>query len=136
MTFVGAVVTIALAIAMMFGGSVSFERYLWIYRAKAGPDYWGGFETGLMFVRDHKSADSVDKHEFGHTFQACLLGPLMIFAVSLPSAIRYWVRELKYSKKGLKPATDYDAAWFEDSATQCGRFAYEYILCCDKNGAE
>lgn len=44
---------------------------------------------GLMFVRDQKSIESVNAHEFGHTFQNCLLGPLMLFVVSLPSAIRY-----------------------------------------------
>ena len=45
---------------------------------------------GLMFVRDRKSWGSeLNQHEFGHTFQNCLFGPLMLFLVSLPSATRY-----------------------------------------------
>ena len=50
---------------------------------------------GLMFLRDHNSSVSyINPHEFGHTFQNCLLGPLFPFMVAIPSAIRYWLREI------------------------------------------
>ena len=126
MTFVGVFVTICLGIARIFSKKIKFEKYLWIYDVKVGPDYWGGFETGLMFVRDQKSWDAyINPHEFGHTFQSCLLGPLMPFIVSLPSAARYWYQTIREAKG--KDNKEYDAIWFEDSATQCGEYVANYL---------
>ena len=128
LTVVGWFITLALAIAKMFNKKIKFEKYYWIYDIKAGPDYWGGFEMGLMFVRDHKSwGPGLNPHEFGHTFQNCLLGPLMLFLVSLPSAIRYWIRYFKYERKGIKCSCAYDSVWFEDFATQGGNYAIRYL---------
>lgn len=76
---------------------------------------WGGFEMGLMFVRDTTSYSSINKHELGHTYQNCILGPLFPFLVAIPSAIRYWYRELSHNV--VKP---YDAIWFEGCATDLG----------------
>ena len=43
-------------------------------------------------------------HEFGHSFQNAILGPFMIFLVSIPSAIRYWYQTIRESKgKTNKP---------------------------------
>lgn len=108
-----------------FSKRISFSTYYWIGCIKVGKDYWGGLEAGLTFLRDQKSSVSVNKHEFGHTFQYAWLGPFALFLVMLPSAIRYWYQAFR-SKKGLsnKP---YDSAWFEDSATQCGTYAVEYL---------
>jgi len=127
MTLVGVIVTIVLGLGKIFWtNNIKFEKYYWVYLIKAGPEYWGGFETGLMFVRDQKSSDwHINPHEFGHTFQSCLLGPLMPFIVSLPSATRYWYQEIR-SRKG-KDNKEYDAIWFEDSATQCGKYVVEYL---------
>lgn len=80
---------------------------------------------GLMFVRDQESIDILNAHEFGHTFQNCLFGPFMLLLVSIPSALRWWYQWFR-TKKG-KPNTDYDAMWFEDSASQCGYYV-NYII--------
>ena len=90
------------------------KKYGGIYYFQVGK-YWGGFEMGLMFVRDTTSWDSVNSHELGHSYQNAILGPFMPFLVSIPSAIRYWYRQ--YTKKAL-PA--YDAIWFEGNATFVG----------------
>lgn len=82
---------------------------------------WGGFELGLFFVCSRTSGKSTKDHEFGHNIQNCILGPLMPFIVSIPSAIRYWYREFKYYKKGLEPITVYDAIWFEGQASKWGK---------------
>lgn len=125
LTVIGLLITIVLGIAKLFNKNIYFEKYYWIYGIKAGPVYWGGLEMGLMFIRDQKSINSVNEHEFGHTFQNCLFGPLMPFIVTIPSAIRYWYQELRFRKgKENKP---YDSMWFEDAATQCGRYAVLYI---------
>ena len=74
---------------------------------------------GTMFLRDYSSYFSTNNHELGHTFQNAILGPFFIFIVAIPSAIRYWYR--RFSKK-TKP--EYDAIWFEGSATSIGEYVY------------
>jgi len=127
LTFVGLLITAILAIAKLFTKSITFKKFYWIYYIKVNPEYWGGFEMGLMFVRDQCSYRSINDHEFGHTFQNCLFGPLMLFLVSLPSAIRYWIIYFKYDRKGLTCPYEYDSIWFEDAATQCGEYARHYL---------
>ncbi|MBO5712210.1 MAG: hypothetical protein J6R47_05160 [Acholeplasmatales bacterium] len=45
----------------------------------------------------------------------------MPFVICIPSALRYWYRELRYNRKGITPPTKYDDIWFEDEATKLGR---------------
>lgn len=111
MTLVGLLISVALLIAgkkpIKYGG---------IYYFKVGKN-WGGLEMGLMFLTDEYSGnyDDIKNHELGHSYQNAILGPLMPFLVSIPSAIRYWYRN--FSKK---PQPDYDAIWFEGNATDIG----------------
>lgn len=125
MTILGLIITLILGIVKIFiPKKVIFERYYWIYSITVGPEWWGGCEMGLMFLRDHNSSvNYINPHEFGHTFQNCLLGPLFPFIVAIPSAIRYWLREI-FPKKIWAP---YDSAWFEDAATQCGVYAVRIL---------
>lgn len=126
LTLIGFIVTFALWIFKLFKWKkVRFESYLWIYSIKIG-DFWGGFETGLMFVRDWLSSEYLSYHEFGHSFQNCLFGPFQL-VWSLGSAIRYWYRKLKYENRGKIPPTNYDSYWLEDSATQCGKYLKKYL---------
>lgn len=124
-TISGILITIVLAIVKVFiPKKVIFKRYHWIYGITVGPEYWGGCEMGLMFLRDWGSSENyINPHEFGHTFQNCILGPLFPFVVAIPSAIRYWLREI-FPKKKWGP---YDGAWFEDAATQCGTYAAKIL---------
>ena len=87
---------------------------------------WGGMEMGTMFLRDSSNNTSTNSHEFGHSFQNAILGPLFIFIVAIPSAIRYWVMTFR-EKKG-KSLKAYDLIWFEGSATSIGEYAYSYDL--------
>jgi len=112
-------------IGYLFTDKIVFKKYNWIYSISVGPAYWGGFEMGLMFVRDQDSWEALDWHEFGHTFQNCLFGPFMLLLVSIPSAIRWWYQWFR--EKAGKQNTEYDAMWFEDSATNCGKYARDYI---------
>lgn len=119
MTIIGLIISSVLAILKLFlRGKIIFKPYHWIYSISVGPELWGGCELGLCFLRDHKSSGAINAHEFGHTFQNCLFGPLFPFVVALPSATWYWSREIKPEKK-QKP---YDTMWFEDAATQCGLY--------------
>lgn len=84
---------------------------------------WGGLELGHMFVRDKTSSEHVNYHEYGHTFQNAILGPLFIPLVSIPSAIRYWYRNFLFRFKFEKycKLSDYDSIWFEGNATDIGK---------------
>ena len=79
--------------------------------------HWGGFELGGMFaVRDKTSTFHVTQHEYGHMVQQMYFGPLQLFLVCIPSAIRYWYFRLTPNKKH----PDYDSIWFEKQATKLG----------------
>ena len=108
MTAIGLIITLILGFVKIFiPKKIIFERYYWIYSITVGPQWWGGCEMGLMFLRDHNSSvNYINPHEFGHTFQNCLLGPLFPFMVAIPSAIRYWLRKI-FPKKIWAP---YDGA--------------------------
>ena len=125
MTILGCLITLILAIVKIFiPDKITFKSFYWIYGIKVGPDVWGGCEMGLMFLRDQESTvEGIDWHEFGHTFQNCLFGPLFPFIVAIPSAIRYWLR-IWFPNKEWAP---YDGAWFEDAATQCGEYAVKFL---------
>lgn len=81
---------------------------------------WGGMELGMFFLVNRGSSEQLRCHEHGHGLQNCLLGPLMPFVVSIPSAVRYWYRELG-ERRGRKALRAYDAVWFEGQATRLGR---------------
>lgn len=87
---------------------------------------WGGLELGTNFLL----ADNMGKawtlhtkqHETGHTFQNALLGPLAIFLIFIPSAIRYWLTTFG------KIDSPYDLIWFEGSASTIGEEYYNNYL--------
>jgi hypothetical protein len=112
LTLVGLIVALVLT---MLGYKPKRHGYCFYFEVG---ENWGGLELGLCFLRDHKSCGGqLDAHEFGHTFQNALFGPLFIFLVWIPSARWYW-------SKSSKP---YDSMWFEDAATQCGLYASKFL---------
>lgn len=85
---------------------------------------WGGVNFGPFFITSEDDFEYVKYHESGHGLQNLIWGPLFPFVIAIPSAIRYWYRELKYYRKGLTPKTDYDSIWFEGQATRWGNKVY------------
>ena len=121
---VGLIISFVLLIAKIFNHNIKFFKFCWIYGIKIGPDYWGGFSAGITFLRDKKSGDGINAHEFGHSIaQLSWMGIFALFLIYIPSIYRYWVRAI-HPKKQFKP---YDSFWGEDSATVCGRYATEFI---------
>lgn len=81
----------------------------------------------MFYVADNMGSDytfETAQHECGHNYQNALLGPLFFFLVAIPSGIRYWYQRLTPNKKHA----DYDAIWFEDSATKIGELLYPKTL--------
>ena len=87
---------------------------------------WGGLELGAVALcggytttcPDENWFQHTRRHEFGHALQNLIFGPLMLFVVGIPSAIRYHYQNWR-TKKGLENKP-YDSIWFEGQATRWG----------------
>lgn len=115
MTLCGAVVAAALCIC---GYKPTKEGPCWCFVVGKN---WGGVSLGpvmLMSPANYAAGRTV-KHEFGHSLQNCLWGPLFPFVIALPSAGR-WNKFRVLRKKGIKPTEEYDDVWFEGQATEWG----------------
>lgn len=87
----------------------------WVFRV--GHD-WGGISFGLCHFVDMESTERILAHEYGHSLQNMIWGPLMVFVIAIPSVVRYWIRQIR--RKQDKPNSPYDAIWFEGQATRWG----------------
>ena len=72
-----------------------------------------------MFIIVPEGNESVKRHEHGHGIQNIYLGFFEPVVVALPSAIRFWYREIR-EKNGKPSKAAYDDVWFEKSATDSG----------------
>ncbi len=81
---------------------------------------WGGLELGCFFITSKNPSLHTKQHESGHTIQNAILGIFFPVLIGIPSAVRYWYREIKYYRKGKYPETEYDSIWFEGWASRLG----------------
>lgn len=84
---------------------------------------WGGFECGCFFFVNKNATLHLKQHEAGHGLQNIMFGVFMPFIVTIPSAIRYWYREVVYkiNRKKYFTLPEYDSIWFEGQATKLGK---------------
>lgn len=80
---------------------------------------WGGLELGIFFIANKGAGSHIKNHEHGHAVQNCWWGVLMPFVICIPSATRYWYREIR-TRRGLPNKGAYDDIWFEGQATRLG----------------
>ena len=66
---------------------------------------FGGADLGPFCIVSTNPSRHLLNHEFGHAIQNCYFGPLFPFIVAIPSAIRYWYREI-IVRTGHKKATE------------------------------
>ena len=97
------------------------KRWNHCFYFEVGED-WGGVELGIFFITNKNPSKHIKNHEFGHGIQNCWWGPLFPFVIAIPSAIRYWYRELVYyiNEDKYWDLPDYDDIWFEGQATRLG----------------
>lgn len=49
--------------------------------------YWSGVSLGLFIFTNKAASDKIYAHEWGHTRQSLILGPLYLLIIGLPSII-------------------------------------------------
>lgn len=69
-------------------------------------------------------------HEYGHTIQSVILGPVFIFAIGIPSLV--WAHHPYYKNKRKKENISYLSAWQERWASSLGK-AVVKLLEQDRN---
>lgn len=120
----------ALIVTVFFKAKVHKNGYTYIFEVGGN---WGGLNLGVIsFVGGYTTTcpdedwfEHTRRHEFGHSLQNLIWGPLMLFVIAIPSFIRYHYQNYR-SKKGL-PNKEYDAIWFEGQATKWGTKAIAKI---------
>ena len=105
----GCLVTLVL---MCFGFKPKQNIYGWYIEIG---ESWGGFNIGPCSLVCKNPSTHLRQHEFGHSIQNCIFGPLMIPFIIIPSICRYWYREI--NNVTIPP---YDYAWYEGLATLFG----------------
>lgn len=88
---------------------------------------WGAVSLGIVIISCKTCSTMTLRHEFGHSLQNCVYGFFMPFLIGIPSAIRYWYREIRYWRRDEFPPTQYDDVWFEGQATRWGYNINQYF---------
>lgn len=112
------IVGFIVAVVLLLAGKKP-KRWGDCFYFEVGKTNWGGLELGIFFLTSKNPSIHTRNHEHGHAIQNCFFGVFMPFIVNIPSAIRYWYRRIR-EKKGLVNKTDYDAVWYEHTATMLG----------------
>lgn len=113
---------LGLALLLLLGK----QRHMWhgfalmtVYDpSKTRANWLGSVSLGMfIFVSAREGAapdPEIAAHEYGHTFQSLLLGPLYLFAVGIPSsrwALRYRARYARYRAEGVAYTSRYPENW-------------------------
>lgn len=128
MSFIGLIVT---CVVILKGGKIHKNGCSIIIEIS---NNWGGLSLGcFVFCANYNETNSywfehTRKHEFGHSLQNIILGPLFIFIVAIPSVIRYHYKNycVKYNKKQFD-VNWYDSIWFEGTATKYGTKLIDWL---------
>ena len=116
MTLAGA---FAAGILLIAGYQPHKNLYGWYFEVGEG---WGGFNAGPVSIVSKSPSKHTLQHEFGHSIQNCIFGPLILPYVVIPSVCRYWYRRIKNIT-----SPPYDYAWFEGQATMFGERYYSAL---------
>ena len=113
MTLIGCIAAIAL---IATGHKPKKWGYCYYFEVGYG---WGGVNLGPIFLVNKNASKYTKSHELGHGLQNCYFGPMMPFVVCIPSAVRYWYRNIR-RKLGKPCKTNYYSIWFEAQASELG----------------
>lgn len=99
------------------------KKHGWNYYFEFNIDW--GLELGIFFIAPKDASDHLKNHELGHSIQNIYYGIFTIGVITIPSAVRFWVRNIQGKRGKILPP--YDCVWFEGSATASGeKFMAEF----------
>jgi len=84
--------------------------------------YWkypSGLSLGLFIFMPEDKRERLLPHEYGHTVQSLLLGPLYLLVIALPSVV--WARSKYFQRKRREKNTSYYAFYTERWADAWGK---------------
>ena len=111
------------------------KRYGWEWCFEIPGITWG-LELGLFFIAPAENSENTKMHEHGHGIQNIYLGIFTPSVILIPSAVRFWYREIR-KKLGRPCKKAYEDIWFENSAEESGRAFMERLKAHnDGNGAK
>lgn len=92
-----------------------------------------GFSMGPFSILNREYDEYLLNHEFGHSIQNCIFGPLMLPVIVIPSVIRYWYRVYRFNHgTRYNELRGYYDIWFEKTASSFGtRIKERYWLIDD-----
>lgn len=99
-------------------------RYGWNYYFELPVNF--GLELGIFFIAYKNASTHTKNHEHGHSIQNIYFGPFSIGMVTIPSAARFWIREILYAIN-KPPLMSYDDIWFEGQASKSGMAFLEQL---------
>jgi len=76
-----------------------------------------GMFTFVIAKKDGKPHPGLAAHEYGHTFQSLILGPLYLIVVGIPSflwALQFSRHRKEYGEKGVAYTSRYPENWAEN----------------------
>lgn len=79
----------------------------------------GSMTLGMFILMDRGHGDDILAHEWGHTIQSIILGPLYLLVVGLPSII--WAGLPAFGRYRQRNHVPYDRLYCEGWATRLGR---------------
>ncbi len=83
---------------------------------------FGGISLGIfIFINANRQGDALHDtqiHEYGHTIQSAILGPLWLFVIAIPSVI--WCNTPYFVKLRKEKNVSYYRAYCEGWANMCG----------------
>ncbi len=86
---------------------------------------FGGVSLGIfIFINAKREGDQLHDtkiHEYGHTIQSAILGPVWLFVIALPSVI--WCNTPKFVKLRKEQGVSYYKAYCEGWANTAGAWA-------------
>ena len=85
-----------------------------------GEKPWGGISLGCFFFCSKNTPITTKDHEFGHSLQNAIWGPLFPFVIGVPSFIR--CQKFNYNIiRGIPNEEDYYSIWYEGQASEWGK---------------
>jgi hypothetical protein len=81
---------------------------------------WGAICLGPFIFISEGSKGHSEKHEYGHSIQSMILGPLYLFIIGLPSLLHATYFLLYYKIKKRRPKKNYYSFFTEKWADKLG----------------